>query len=125
MSDKTPTSKPISLDALLAANKAQFDKMFEQQTGQNGLVGISRHPATDEDLVSASLQRAEVNSDDDIDNLLAGRTWSSEIVEHKIERNTVTVMVKLTVDSRSKMQFGTARVNGNEGKALQRATPKA
>ena len=125
MSDTTPTSKPISLDALLTANKAQFDKMFEQQTGQNGLVGISRHPTTSESLVSASLQLAEDKSDDEIDDLLAGRTWSSEIVEHKAERNIVTVMVKLTVDSRSKMQFGTARVNGDEGKALQRATQEA
>ena len=125
MSDNTPTSKPISLDALLTANKAQFDKLFEQQTGKNGLVGITRHPTTRENLASASLELSEANSEDEIDELLAGHNWSSEIIEHKIQRDIVTVMVKLTVDSQSKMQFGTARVNGDEGTALQKATQDA
>ncbi len=125
MSDSTPTTKRISLDALLSANKAQFDKLFSQQVGQNGLVGISRHPTTRDELASASVQNAEPESEDQIDEMLGGRSWSSDIVEHKIERGVVTVLCKLTVDNQSKMQFGTARINGDEGAALQRATQHA
>ena len=54
-----------------------------------------------------------------------GSRWSSEVVEHKAERGAVTVLCKLTVDGASKMQFGSARANGDEGAALRRATEAA
>ena len=54
-----------------------------------------------------------------------GSRWSSEVVEHKTERGSVTVLCKLTVDGTSKMQFGSARANGDEGAALRRATEAA
>ena len=55
----------------------------------------------------------------------SGSAWSSEVVEHKTERGSVTVLCKLTVDDTSKMQFGSARANGDEGAALSRATEMA
>ena len=54
-----------------------------------------------------------------------GSQWSSEVVEHKTERGSVTVLCKLTVNGSSKMQFGSARANGDEGAALRRATEAA
>ena len=54
-----------------------------------------------------------------------GSRWSSEVVEHKTERGSVTVLCKLTVDGTSKMQFGSARANGDEGAALRPATETA
>ena len=54
-----------------------------------------------------------------------GSRWSSEVVEHKAERGAVTVLCKLTVDGAAKMQFGSARANGDEGAALRLATEAA
>ena len=54
-----------------------------------------------------------------------GSRWSSEVVEHKAERGAVTVLCKLTVDGSSKMQFGSARANGDQGAALRLATEAA
>ena len=125
MSDTTPTAKPISLEALLSANKEQFDKLFSRQTGENGLIAVSRRPATRQDLASASIDAADKATASELDTFLAGRSSSSEIIEHKVERGRVTVLCKLTVDGVSKMQFGSAQLNGDEGKALQRATDDA
>ena len=47
------------------------------------------------------------------------------MIEHKAERGMVTVLCKLVVDGVSKMQFGGARINGDQGAALQRATDDA
>ncbi|MFP6748563.1 MAG: hypothetical protein VCD66_13315, partial [Alphaproteobacteria bacterium] len=129
MNDQNPERGRMSLDDLLQANKAQFDKIFASQMNEAGLLSVDRRPTTAADLESASLTASPATSDarDVTQHLNAryGGGWSSEILEHKAERGGVSVLVKLTVDGISKMQFGSARANGDTGKALQRATDDA
>ena len=128
MTDLNPPSKSVSLDDLLKANKEQFDQLFATQVQEVGLVDVSHRPATEEDLMSASMRAWHDGNGDDATALLNkmfGTGWSSEVVEHKVERGTVTVLCKLTVDGVSKMQFGSARTNGDQGVALQHATNQA
>jgi N-methylhydantoinase B len=127
MADFSPLSSAVSFDDLLKANKQQFDKIFSAQTAELGLLGVSHRPPTAADLSSASLS-SEAAAQADVYELLNerfGSVWSSEVVEHKTERGSVTVLCKLTVADVSKMQFGSARANGDEGAALQRATEAA
>ncbi len=126
MNEQNPERGRISLDDLLKANKAQFDKVFASQMSESGLLSSDHRPATAADLESASMAAApDPNDVTSFLNERYGSSWSSEILEHKTERGSVTVLVKLTVDGVSKMQFGTARANGDTGKALQRATDDA
>ncbi|MGO9360229.1 MAG: hydantoinase B/oxoprolinase family protein, partial [Xanthobacteraceae bacterium] len=102
--------------------------MFSAQTKELGLLGSSHRPTTSADLASASLESEAAVRSSDLYAMLNhrfGSRWSSEIVEHKTERGSVTVLCKLTVDGTSKMQFGSARANGDEGAALRRATEVA
>lgn len=126
MADINPHAKSVSLDDLLKANKEQFDKIFASQMDEVGLVQAPHRPPTHEDLESASL-KAETAAGDTTDmlNQRFGASWSSEVVEHKVERGAVTVLCKLTVEGVSKMQFGSARANGDQGRALQQATDDA
>ncbi len=117
------TSKPVSLDDLLAANKAQFDSLFETQLGRSrGFETPQPSPATERRPATVA---APPVSAADILGARFGADWSSEIVEHGIERGRARVLCKLTVGSASTMQFGTARINGDEGEALQIATDRA
>ncbi len=126
MSELNPRRKSASLDDLLKANKAQFDKILRRQMTEIGLRRADRLPATAEDLASAS-QRAEAEAGDltALLNQRFGGGWSTEVVEHKVERGRVTVLCRLTANGASNMQFGSARINGDEGGALQRATDEA
>ena len=128
MTDLNPPSKSVSLDDLLRANKDQFDQLFATQVREVGLVDVSHRPATEEDLMSPSMRAWHDGDGEDVTaflNTRFGSDWSSEVVEHKVERGAVTVLCKLTVDGVSKMQFGSARANGDEGKALRHATNQA
>jgi len=128
MTNFTPLGSTVSFDDLLKANKEQFDKVFSVQTKELGLLGSSHRPPTNADLASASLASEAAGQPSEVYALLNdrfGSQWSSEVVEHKTERGSVTVLVKLTVDGSTKMQFGSARANGDEGAALQRATETA
>ena len=128
MTDLNPPNKSVSLDDLLKANKDQFDQLFATQVNEVGLVDVSHRPATEADLMSPSLRGRHDGNGDDVTGFLDSRFgpgWSSEVVEHKVERGMVTVLGKLTVDGVSKMQFGSARANGDQGKALQHATNQA
>jgi N-methylhydantoinase B len=127
MANFNPLSSSVSFDDLLKANKQQFDRIFSSQTEELGLLGASHRPPTAADLASASLaSAAEAQSDVYATlNERFGSAWSSEVVEHKTERGSVTVLCKLTVNGNSKMQFGSARANGDEGAALRRATETA
>ena len=126
MNEQNPERGQMSLDDLLKANKAQFDKVFSSQMSEAGLQSADHRPATAADLETTSIT-ASADVRDVTANLNArfGGGWSSEVLEHKSERGGVTVLVKLTVDGVSKMQFGSARANGDTGKALQRATDDA
>ena len=126
MNEQNPERGRVSLDDLLKANKAQFDKIFADQMQASGLLSVDHRPATADDRASASV--ASTQSADNVTaqlNAQYGSGWSSEILEHSAERGGVSVLVKLTVGDVSKMQFGTARANGDKGKALQRATDDA
>jgi N-methylhydantoinase B len=128
MTNFSPLSSTVSFDDLLKANKQQFDRIFSAQTQELGLLGASRRPVTAADLASASLAAEGAGEPFDVYAMLNARFasgWSSEVVEHKTERGSVTVLVKLTVNGSSKMQFGSARTNGDEGEALKRATETA
>ncbi|HYM04261.1 MAG TPA: hydantoinase B/oxoprolinase family protein [Stellaceae bacterium] len=128
MTNMSPLSSTVTFDDLLKANKQQFDHIFAAQTKELGLVGASHRPPTSADLVSASLSSEAAEHPGDLYAMLNerfGSRWSSEVVEHKTERGAVTVLCKLTVDGSSKMQFGSARANGDEGAALRRATEAA
>src|SRR5580658_5364434 len=128
MSNFDPLSSSVSFDDLLKANKQQFDKIFSDQVQELGLLGSSHRPATNADLASASMASEAAAAPSDVYAILNdrfGSDWSSEVVEHKTERGSVTVLCKLTVDDTSKMQFGSARANGDEGAALNRATEAA
>jgi N-methylhydantoinase B len=128
MSNLNPLSSTVSFDDLLKANKQQFDRIFSTQMKEIGLVASSLLPPTAADLVSASLMAEAPAPGQDVYAMLNtrfGARWSSEVVEHKTERGMVTVLCKLTVDGSFKMQFGSARANGDEGAALRRATDTA
>jgi len=128
MTNYSPLSSTVSFDELLKANKQQFDQIFSAQTKELGLIGASTRPPTSADLASASLSSEAAAQAADTYAMLNerfGSRWSSEVVEHKTERGSVTVLCKLTVDGNSKMQFGSARANGDEGAALRRATEAA
>jgi N-methylhydantoinase B len=128
MTDFNPLSSTVRFDDLLKANKQQFDQIFSAQTKELGLLSSSHRPPTSADLASASLASEAGGQSSDLYAMLNdrfGSGWSSEVVEHKAERGSVTVLCKLTVDGTSKMQFGSARANGEEGAALRRATEAA
>src|SRR5580704_7334272 len=128
MPNFSPLSSTVSFDDLLKANKQQFDRIFSTQTQELGLLGASLRPPTSADLASASLAAEDTAKSGDLYAVLNerfGSGWSSEVVEHKTERGSVTVLCKLTVNGTSKMQFGSARANGDDGAALRRATETA
>src|SRR4029077_15502509 len=94
------------------------------QTKELGLLGASHRPPTTADLASASLASGAAGQSTDLYAMLnerCGSRWSSEVVEHRTERGSVTVLCKLTVDDISKMQFGSGRGNVHEGAAAQPA----
>jgi N-methylhydantoinase B len=127
MTNFSPLSSTVTFDDLLKANKKQFDEIFDVQTKELGLVSASIRPPTSADLRSASLASDGAGSADTFAmlNERFSSGWSSEVVEHKTDRGSVIVLCKLTVNGSSKMQFGTARTNGDEGAALRRATEAA
>src|SRR6185503_9838096 len=128
MANLSPLSSNVTFDDLLKANKKQFDQIFSAQTKELGLVGASHRPPTAADLASASMASQPAGETSDLYAMLNGRFgsgWSSEVVEHKTERGAVTVLCKLTVNGASKMQFGSARANGDQGASLRLATEAA
>jgi len=128
MTDLNPLGTSVRFDDLLKANKEQFDRIFSAQTSALGLREATHRPPTAADLASASLAAEARRDEADLYAMLNerfGSRWSSEVVEHKTERGSVTVLCRLTVDAISKMQFGSARANGDEGGALRRATEAA
>ena len=115
-----------SLDDLLEVNRDRFDRIFSKQMSDAGLeVGGSigqKEPISSKANIIGSKSKKGAS-----DRLIErfGGGWSSEIIEHKVENGVVTVLCKLTIDGVSKMQFGTARTNGNAGRAMQAAVEDA
>src|SRR5215469_9168496 len=121
MSNLNPLSNSVSLDDLLKANKQQFDRIFTAQMQELGRVA-TRPPSSTQ--VASDLTR-RTDTVYDMLNSSFGSRWTSEVIEHRVERDAVTVLCKLTVDGVSKMQFGSGRIDGEQGAALQRATEAA
>ncbi len=118
MNETADSKRAISLDDLLQANRAQFDKLFSTQMDSAGLAGSTAAPSERQRRAQPSDAAAELNR-----RFPGG--WSSEVVEHRNERGMATVLCRLTVDGVSKEQFGSARTNGDFGAALERATNDA
>src|ERR1700722_5751269 len=116
MANFNPLSSTVSFDDLLKANKQQFDTIFSAQTKELGLLGVTHRPPTTADLASASVSSEAAAKSGDLYAMLNERFGS---------RGSVTVLCKLTVEGIAKMQFGSARANGDEGAALRRATEVA
>jgi N-methylhydantoinase B len=125
MSNLSPLSSAVSLDDLLKVNKQKFDQIFAAQMNEIGLGAASRRPPPTPDMASAGPAGEDLPDVYAWLNARFGGRWSSDVVEHKSERGMVTVLCRLTVDGSSKMQFGAARANGDEGAALRRATEAA
>ena len=114
MSNPTSHAGAVSLDDLLRDNKDQFDRIFTAQMAGGDLAAAGADTASAAPAGIAARLNARF-----------GDTWSSEVVEHKSERGAVTVLCRLSVGEVSKMQFGSARIQGDAGRALQRATEAA
>jgi hypothetical protein len=121
MSNLNPLSNTVSLDDLFKANKQQFDRIFAAQMQELGR-GAAMPPSS---IQAASGPTGEADTVYDMLNRRFGSGWTSEVIEHRVERDTVTVLCKLTVDGVSKMQFGSWQIDGEQGAALQRATEAA
>ena len=122
MTEITPHSSRTSLDDLLKANREQFERVFSAQMG--AAPSPSTGDMSDQSAAPAVPLRARGGA---TDMLLArfGGGWSSQIVEHKVERGVVTVLCRLTVDGIVKEQFGSARIGRNQGEALSEAVDDA
>ncbi len=141
MSDPTNQNKPVSLDALLSANKAQFDKLFANQMSGAGLVAATHVPPTREDLQSASLELAE--GGDVVDDIAAAPDsrndavvylnqrfdffWSTELLDQAVVDGLAKVRCKLVVEEASHIAEGKSAVgaDGDEAAALSRAKTDA
>ena len=53
MAELTPPNRNVSLDDLLEANKARFDRIFEEQMGESARLDSDRLPPTNGDLEAA------------------------------------------------------------------------
>ncbi len=128
MSENATFTKPVSLDALLTANKDQFDQLFARQMGEAGVVAATAKPPTREDLASASVEAAAAQPRGNVTAELNKRfslDWSSEVMEQKVEGGNATVRLRMTVNGASKIQAGTARAGGDDALALRLAIDDA
>jgi N-methylhydantoinase B len=123
MSKLSPLSSAVSFDDLVKANKQAFDAIFAAQRAELGPVVVTASSSATGASAAGSSEHGEQLYA--LLNARFGSRWSSEVIEHATERNTVKVLCKLVVDGVSKMQFGSARINGDAGGALQRATEQA
>ncbi len=122
MPEMTPHSSRTSLDDLLKANREQFERVFSAQMG-----GAATAAQTAEQPSATTLSTPTRARGGATDMLLArfGGGWSSQIVEHKVERGVVTVLCRLTVDGIVKEQFGSARIGRSQGEAMSEAVDDA
>ena len=122
------SDKPLSLDDLVKANKTQFDTIVSTQMEQPVLRDALQVDRGLDTASSGLAKEATFETSNNISQILTeryGANWSHEILEHSVENDEVRVRCKLTVNSATHTQFGTARNSGNIGIALQRATENA
>ena len=115
------SSKSASLEELVKANKAQFDRIFSTQMGTLDVQpGVTAEPS--ETPVSVA-DEGQASLDSGIRKILTeryGDGWSHEIVEHSIDGDEVRVVCRLEADGLTSTQHGSARNSGNVGIALRR-----
>ncbi len=120
------SSKSASLEELVKANKAQFDRIFSTQMGAS-----VEHPEASAFVPETETSAAGQNQssqDSGIRKTLTDRygdNWSHEIVEHSIDGDEVRVVCRLEAGGVIATQQGNARSSGNVGIALQRASDNA
>lgn len=126
MTDVHTPGKAVSLGDLLKINKERFDRIYQQQREELGLMHATHFPVTADQVAPAAERRPPVSSEVALSlNKAFGEAWSYEIAEHRIENGLATVLCRMTANGTTKMQIGTARVNGDPGLALDRATQEA
>ena len=120
------SSKSASLEELVKANKAQFDRIFSTQMGAS-----VEHPEASAFVPETETSAAGQNQssqDSGIRKTLTDRygdNWSHEIIEHSIDGDEVRVVCRLEAGGVIATQQGNARSSGNVGIALQRASDNA
>ena len=120
------SSKSASLEELVRANKAQFDRIFSTQMGTpDAQTGDTAEPS---ETPASVAEDGQAPLDSSIRKILTeryGDGWSHEIVEHSIDGDEVRVVCRLEADGLTSTQHGNARSSGNVGIALQRASDNA
>ena len=115
------SSKSASLEELVRANKAQFDRIFSTQMGTpDAQTGDTAEPS---ETPASVAEDGQAPLDSSIRKILTeryGDGWSHEIVEHSIDGDEVRVVCRLEADGLTSTQHGNARSSGNVGIALQR-----
>ena len=120
------SSKSASLEELVKANKAQFDRIFSTQMGASA--DQSEASAFVSETTASAAGQSQSSQDSGIRNTLTDRygdNWSHEIVEHSIDGDEVRVVCRLEAGGVIATQQGSARSSGNVGIALQRASDNA
>lgn len=145
-------ARPVSLDQLLSANKAVFDSLFDRQMAAAPppvAPAAARRTRDDADPVGETptgeaTTNAEVTerasaTEQHHDHLAQGEdiraelnkrftiTWSSEVLEHRVENNRVSVNCRLTVGQDASVESGSSRIgeDGDEQAAFTRAKDRA
>ena len=120
------SSKSASLEELVKANKAQFDRIFSTQMGAS-----VEHPEASAFVPETETSAAGQNQssqDSGIRKPLTdryGANWSHELIDHSIDGDEVRVVCRLEAGGVIATQQGNARSSGNVGIALQRASDNA
>ncbi|MFK7964095.1 MAG: hydantoinase B/oxoprolinase family protein [Burkholderiaceae bacterium] len=148
------SSGAASLDQLLSQNRALFDKLFDSQMAAApppiAPAAARREPDsattnTDTDHTNASKQSDHIVAATDKPDRVEGTdtaqpgditaelnrrftiTWSSEILEHRVDNERAVVSCRLTVAEDSFIASGSSRIfdDGDEQAALNRARDQA
>lgn len=142
-------ARPVSLDQLLSANKAIFDSLFDRQMAAapppvapaaahrmrddadtNGETPVAATAAADTGAGEAGHHHDHLAPGEDIRAELNKRftiTWSSGVLEHRVENNRVSVSCRLTVGQDATVESGSSRIgeDGDEQAAFNRAKDRA
>ncbi len=143
MAEPTQRKNPLSLEALLSANREQFDSLFERQMKvaspplvparrQRSNADVGRpptqsdrpHAPAPEPTAPPSAPRPTIKAEL---NRRFTFSWSSEILEREIQNGRAIVRCMLKVGDDTRVESGSSRIDGDEDHeaALQRAYDSA
>jgi N-methylhydantoinase B len=138
MAERPQSKQPLSLEALLSANREQFDGLFERQMKVTlaPLVPARRRAKPDAAPAPVPSERAQTRTPEPTTPIGAPHSnikaelnrrftlsWSSEILDREIQNGRAVVRCKLKVGDDSRVETGSSRIGENEGEeaAVQRA----